>query len=260
MDNDNNMELSTIPRTFQGEYVETRSFFIKNNNSSKSVIKVNSSRSAININTIEDYNKGYGYCNLRIIGNPKMIEYASIYLGGEYTSIRPCQTGDMTIHIMSKHILPALRESSYCRESRYDMLIDHFLQDINDDIQVDIDIVKITNPLIGNEIGIFRSLISSDEGMSVIEGDNKLNYTYGFFIKNIKIRSHTALLNLILRLDNNSSNDIKLNKVKDNSYEYKYECIFNAPINFNRIERPFFYIYNNRKKRNNSINRYYLYC
>ena len=29
MDNDNNMELSTIPRTFQGEYVETRSFFIK---------------------------------------------------------------------------------------------------------------------------------------------------------------------------------------------------------------------------------------
>jgi hypothetical protein len=222
----NKIIAETTNYQFIGEYQETRNYNFE-------CSQGGSKRTEIIFSKEGDDNLNYGFNNLRITGDLKKID--EIILGyrkiGEPSAkidcmidqIYPSLTKQNTFLIMGSNILPAIKEYEWLIQIIY-----------SDNIQISIDVNKITNPLKDNESAniIFTShQYTGSEYVNVGKNYCRLNFNY--LCNKIIIVSMAWLYDIQLFLRNiedmNNDNSISI-KQTDIISEYK----FDNPVNMSK--------------------------
>jgi len=204
---------------YTGDYIKTEKILINTDE-----IKSDHIRYKIIISKLEDAENGYGYTNLRILGDPKNIEYIELCVGGQrFDRIHPSIFGHLSFDCFTRCIMPALQHHRYELYILYNSTVGT--------IEIEFDIYKINN-YINNEFWFKQCQFNGIETIK-INMKNKVKVNFNHPVFKLYVLCESNLVNLHLSIEDGDNNYVIPYSYKEYN---KYVFDFNNTINFSRID------------------------
>lgn len=201
---------------YTGDYIKTEKILMNNDEEKESII---------NIFKLEDSENGYGYTNLRILGDPKNIKYVELSAGcSRLDKIYPSLFGHLSFDCFTRCIMPALLHHNYVLNILY-----------IGTIEIEFDIYKINNYIEKEYFWFKQCQFTGIEHIKInIKSKVRLNFNHPVF--RLFVLSESNLVNLHLSIEDGDNKYV----IPYSHKEYnKYVFDFNNTINFSRIDNIF---------------------
>lgn len=179
-----------------GVYVNTKTFTL--NQLNPNVVLLNH-RCYFKINDEHDYYHGHGFTNMKIEGDYKLLEKISFFMGNEYIeAIYPKKSGKTKFSIFANNIVPYVFPATFNFFIELDKNLK--IEDI-DKFKIMIDVMKITNPIEGDETVDISYTDSYQDEHYIDEGTCKVRMNLNLDLTKLLFISNAKILNLNLNCD-----------------------------------------------------------
>ncbi len=221
--------------TLTNEFVETRSVVIKGDVEKKGPMASNTyfeqrRRGCVSMKHKDD-GPELAYTGLRFQGDPSVVNCIELEVGGQrLDKIYPSITGQFESFNLFEVVFP---NPTYHSVEIYIS----FLKEA--ELKVEWDVVKITEEEFKENKYIHELLHSQTQytgAEEIKEGESEIRLNYNHPVESITIYTENPVESMVLAIHSNCRYHIPYVGVQNNKHVYKY--VFQAPVNFSRMDRP----------------------